>query len=91
VKDKALKLTVFGHIHGSYGQEMICFDSVQRYFEESLLGILGILGLFRMVLMWLVGESGIWLPLTPRITLVNAAHKIHGRLTEGREPVTVYL
>lgn len=91
VKDKALKLAVFGHIHESYGRETLFFDSVQRHLEESLSGKLGFLGLLRMALMWLVGRSGIWLPLTPRITLVNAAHKIYGRSTEGREPVITYL
>lgn len=91
VKDKGLKLALFGHIHESYGQETLCFDSVQSYFEESLLGRLGILGLLRMALVWLVERSGIWLPLTPRITLVNAAHKIYGRSTQGREPVSVFI
>jgi len=91
VKDKALKLAVFGHIHGSYGQETLCFDSVQSQFEKSLLGELGILGLLRMALMWLVGRSGIWSPSGQKVMLVNAAHKIVGGSKEGRAPVTMHI
>lgn len=89
VKDKGLKLAVFGHIHGSYGQETLYFDSVQRRFEESLMGRLGILRLLGMALMWLVTRSGIYLPSGQKVTLVNAAHKISDGSKKGREPVTI--
>ena len=93
LKGNRLKLVVFGHIHEGYGQEVPKFDGRQRYYEAIMLGEGGWFALIMLVLMCLCQKLHA-LRLRQeqqRVRLVNAAHCIHQRDREGREPVLVYI
>jgi predicted phosphodiesterase len=84
------RLVVFGHVHESYGRDLLAFDDLQASWEEIVMGEMGWLALCQMSLLLLRQKMRGSNP-SRTTCLVNAAI-VGGQNNEAcREPVSVML
>ena len=80
-------LHVFGHIHEGYGEEWLCFDGLQRAYEDTLNAEGGLWNLVRVVYYFVC--SRIWPRTGSSCRLVNASMVGGLRDEKRRQPIQV--
>lgn len=82
-------LHVFGHLHRGYGEDFLTYDSFERSYEQVRFGMVGIVGLLKM-LFYMILEYTSWATAArPKTHLVNASAVGRSRDDKLRDPIIV--
>ncbi|KXL50368.1 hypothetical protein M433DRAFT_158247 [Acidomyces richmondensis BFW] len=82
-------LHVFGHLHRGYGEDFLTYDSFEQSYEQVRSGMVGVIGLLKMVFYVILEYIGLAPVVRSKTHLINASAVGGSRDENLRKPIVV--